>query len=686
MKKLNDFKISKRLITFLILIGIIPILILSFISRKKISSELIKSEFSKLIAVQTIKSNQIENYFKKLKSELESIANLVITRDSFKILNDFYNKKEIKPDKNFPINDPEYQNIWKKVNENYSIILNKNGYYDIFLICADHGHVMYTVCKEKDLGTNLRHGEFKNTGLAKLWENVIKTKETKIIDFEPYPPSNNKPASFMGTPFYDKNGKILGVLAIQISIKKINQIMQERAGMGKTGETYLVGFDKRMRSDSYLDPENHNTFASFSGTIEKNGVDTEAVRRAIKGKSGSDIITDYNGNQVLSVFSPIKIGDLKWILIAEIDKAEALAPVNKLATDTILLTLLIGIIVTIIAIFLSRSISKPLRTLVNRTKDLSKGEADLTKRINFDSNDELGELSKWFNKFIERIQILIEEVKYRTESVSAAAIQISSSSEELSTTVEEQSQQSQLVATAVQELSSTSDEIARAIEDTQKNAENSSKLTKDGGKVIQKSIDSLIKIKAQTDNLSTIINKLSDSSTKIGNIIDVINDVADQTNLLALNAAIEAARAGEAGRGFAVVADEVRKLAERTAKATKEIEKIITSLQKESSLANKAMKNASNEVEIGKELGEKSLKILQDIVKASDTILDSATAVATAVVEENATIEEVKNNIQGIASGSEQAANAVSQVSITADDLAKQAENLKELVNKFKTK
>ena len=682
---LKNLTISKKLIIFMVSIGIIPIIILALLTNSRVKSQLLQDQFEKLEAVQTIKYNQLKTFVKNLKEEVRLVSKLKITKESFKSLIEYHTKLNVDPNLSFPINNAEYKSLWNDINDDLSKIYNDFGYYDIFLICAKHGHVMYTATKEKDLGTNLNTGKYKDSGLAKLWKKVVELKKVQVVDFEPYAPSNNKPSSFMGAPVYDNNGNLLGVYAIQISLKKINQIMQERTGMGETGETYIVGTDKRMRSDSFLDPENHSVEASFSGSIEKNGVDTEAVRMAIKGEKGKDIIIDYNGNPVLSVFSPLDIDDFKWIVIAEINKSEALAPSNKLLKMILIIAFIIAIIIGIVSFFLSKSISNPIKLLVRRTKDLATGEADLTKRIDFDSNDELGELSKWFNSFIKRIQDLIREVKESTETVSTASIQISSSSEELAATVEEQSNQSQSVATAVQELTSTSDEIARAIEDTQKSAENASNLTKDGSKIIQKSIDSLLRIKNQTDNLGQIIDKLNESSNKIGNIINVINDVADQTNLLALNAAIEAARAGEAGRGFAVVADEVRKLAERTSKATKEIEVIITSLQKESSLANKAMKNALKEVEMGKVFGEDSLKILDEIVNSSETILDSATSVATAVAQENATIDEVNNNIQGIAAGSEEAANAVSEVSSTADDLAKQAESLKELVNKFKT-
>jgi methyl-accepting chemotaxis protein len=462
--------------------------------------------------------------------------------------------------------------------------------------------------------------------------------------------------------------------------------MAERTGLGDTGETYCVGSDKRMRTDSYVDKSGkHSVKASFAGTVKENGADTHAVREAIAGRGGKGKIANYMGQRVLSVYSAVPIGDFIYIVIAEINEDDALAPARALRNVLLLVLLGLAVIVAVVGYFLARTLSNPIDTMVDRTKDLAEGEADLTRRIEIGTQDEMGELGGHFNRFIERVQGIIGKVKENAEGVSSGSLQISSSSEELSATVEEQSTQTQTVSTSVAELTATSNDISKSIEGTQTRAEESSKLTREGGKVIQDSIDAFKSIQTQTGNLGAIIDNLGDSTQKIGNIIDVINDVADQTNLLALNAAIEAARAGEAGRGFAVVADEVRKLAERTAKATREIEEIITQLQAEAGNAEAAMGDAAKEVEKGTKLGEESLKILDKIVASSDGILDAATSVATAVMQENATIEEVSNNIQGIAAASEESSNAVQEMASTAEDLARQAEALKEIAGQFIT-
>lgn len=683
----KKLRISQKLVVFMVLIGVIPLLLGIIFANIRMAGQLETEAFAKLEAVHKIKVKQIIDWFENLDHAAGFLTTTEIVRSRFDTLKAYHDEKNVGAHDSFPVNTPEYRNMWNQMSDKMIATQKTYRLEDMYIICAAHGHVMYSNEKKSDLGQNLSSGKFRDSGLAIAWSKAIQTGKTVFVDFEVYAPAGNKPASFAAKPFYDTDGKLLGVMALQIPLEEINNIMQERAGMGESGETYLVGPDKRMRSDSIIDKSgNHSVIASFSGTVAANGCDTEAVRLVFQEKNDKKIIKDYNGNSVLSVFAPVQIGnDFTWALMAEIDKSEALAPANQLRTVLIFMLVILALIVAGVGYMLARSISKPIDGMVNRTRDLAKGEADLTKRIKIDSQDELGELGGHFNEFIQRIQQLIQKVKTNADNVSSASLEISSSSEQLAATVEEQSTQSQSVSSAVTQLTATSDDISKSIENTRNAAEESATMTRDGGKIIQQSIEALKSIEEQTTNLGRIIANLGGSTQKIGNIINVINDVADQTNLLALNAAIEAARAGDAGRGFAVVADEVRKLAERTAKATKEIEQIITQLRQEANNAEKAMDDAAAEVEKGSGLGRESLQILDKIVVASDNISDAAIAVASAITQENATIEEIGNNVQGIAAASEQSANAVQEVASTAEDLSRQAEALKSMVDQFIT-
>ncbi|MCP4685315.1 MAG: methyl-accepting chemotaxis protein, partial [bacterium] len=206
----------------------------------------------------------------------------------------------------------------------YTKYIQKYGYYDLFLVDPD-GYVFYSVSKEADYQTNMVNGQYSNSNLGQLVQRTLESEQFGFADFKPYAPSNDAPAAFIAQPVVN-NGEVEVIVVLQLPIEGINAIMSIREGMGESGEAYLVGPDYRMRSDSYLDPAGHSIAASFAGTVEANGIDTEAARRALTGTSGQDILIDYNGGSVLSAYSPLKVYDVTWAIMAEINEAEVNAP------------------------------------------------------------------------------------------------------------------------------------------------------------------------------------------------------------------------------------------------------------------------------------------------------------------------------------------------------------------------
>ncbi|KKL18939.1 hypothetical protein LCGC14_2470510, partial [marine sediment metagenome] len=275
--------------------------------------------FAKLTAIGTIKKNQIEGYFGERLGDVSVLSTNATVLSALEAFNTAFDAEGGKAGgEQWTAVEKEFADWLVQYNEEY-------GYYDLFLIHSD-GDVIYTVAKESDLGQDLVNGSLKTSPLAKCFRNALNS--TSLQDFEPYAPSNGEPCAFVGAPV-KKDGKTVGVVALQLPLSAINSIMQERTGLGKTGETYLIGSDKLMRSDSFLDPTGHSVKASFAGNVANNGCDTEAARLALSGKTGADVIIDYNGNPVLSAYSPLDIAGLHWAILAEIDVAEAFSPVDK---------------------------------------------------------------------------------------------------------------------------------------------------------------------------------------------------------------------------------------------------------------------------------------------------------------------------------------------------------------------
>ncbi len=351
---------------------------------------------------------------------------------------------------------------------------------------------------------------------------------------------------------------------------------------------------------------------------------------------------------------------------------------------TVVLFIITIIVSVAILLILDKLITKPIRNMVVLVDDLTKGDGDLTKRIIVNTNDELGDLAKEINVFIENVQDIIREVKSASDDVASGNNQLAATMEELSSNFDNQAVQVSDIAHNMDNITQLSNKVYKDLDESKNLLGDAAEHTHIGTQQLNSVKDKILMINKQTDTLSETISSLSKNSTQIGEILVVINDIADQTNLLALNAAIEAARAGEAGRGFAVVADEVRKLAERTQKATSEIEGIITNFQKESDVASMEMKKADEVVKEGVKSVDETIDDFSTIVNGVDIANTDIENINKMVGEQNSAVQLINENTSVIASGIEESTVAVSQVATTVSHLQNRAEQLKSLVEKFK--
>ena len=470
----------------------------------------------------------------------------------------------------------------------YAKYIEKYGYYDLFLV-APNGLVFYTVTHEADYNTNMITGEFKDSGLGELVRKVKESKKYGLADFSPYAPSNNEPAAFIAQPVLN-DGKVELMVALQLSLSAINGIVQQREGLGLTGETYLVGPDKLMRSDSFLDPTNHSVKASFANPA-KGRVETEAAHQALAGQTGQGKALNTMGRPVLSAFAPIKVGEVIWGLLAEIEEAEAFKAVNSLKLAIVVIALIGAAAIIVAALWMARYTTSSFKQIFQGLKAFSTAE-------------------------LNQVQAQFREI---IEGLTNGSKQMSQASQQLAEGASEQ-------AASLEETTASLEEIASMTKTNAESANQANSLMEESSQVVNRANQSMARVTKSMEGISS-------ASAETAKIVKTIDEIAFQTNLLALNAAVEAARAGEAGAGFAVVADEVRALAMRAAEAAKNtaalIEDTVEKVKDGSDLVS-TTNEAFTEVA---DSSSKAAQLVSEISAASDEQSQGIDQLNTAMVQ-----------------------------------------------------
>ncbi|MEM8836311.1 MAG: methyl-accepting chemotaxis protein [Planctomycetota bacterium] len=342
-----------------------------------------------------------------------------------------------------------------------------------------------------------------------------------------------------------------------------------------------------------------------------------------------------------------------------------------------------GVFAVLIAVLLLRAIITPIRAIVERLQEISDGDGDLTVRLRERGGDELAELGLAFNNFVRKLAAMVQSVREVSGAVAHGSDQVAAAATEIAASLEEQDRQAAQVSAAIEEMSAAVTEVARNSAEASDASERGRTNADEGRDVVAQTVLEVEGIATEVRESAQIISRLGAKSEQIGEIVSVINDIADQTNLLALNAAIEAARAGEHGRGFAVVADEVRKLAERTTVATEEVTSSIREIQEATRGAVTRIESSTGRADRGSELATSADVSLQSILGSTEELLGLVRGIAAATEQQSAASEEIARSIEGIASGTRESSAGARLASESAVDLNTQVERLRNAVLGF---
>ena len=374
------------------------------------------------------------------------------------------------------------------------------------------------------------------------------------------------------------------------------------------------------------------------------------------------------------------------VILKEMDSHITEAIDSKISSTTFIFVLSAIIAATFIIgfiVFMLKNILFSLTRLSQLMQDVESNN-DLTIRCSNKSKDEIGVMSSSFNKMLEKFEALVQQINSSSSQLATASEEVSSVSQESTNGIMQQRTETDMIATAMNEMTATVTEVASNAEAAAGAAHSANNEAQGGSEIVRNTAQAIAQLASDVTDASTVIHQLESDSEDIGTILDVIKNIAEQTNLLALNAAIEAARAGEQGRGFAVVADEVRTLASRTQESTQEIEDMITKLQAGAKNAVEVMDKGRTQAETGEAQAREASESLEAITRAVSTINEMNTHIASAAEEQSATAEEMNKNIINISQVSDQTANGSEQTTIAANELAELANNLQQLISQFK--
>lgn len=627
----------------------------------------------------------------------------------------------------------------------------KFGLYDVLLADLETGDVVYSCFKELEFTTSLKDGPHAKSNLGRAFAKAAAADSADFVafvDYEPYLPSHDQAAMFLAAPIFD-DGKKVGVVAFQAPINRVSAILDERTGLGQTGETYAVGPDKLFRNDSRFVDELRTSGRIKSQTTIINPeikLDTEAAQGALSGKSATKQSVDYRGREVLNAWQPITVhagidGDkaVAWGLISKIDLSEVREPIERMARTMLTIATLAILVVLIAGYALASNLTRQTDAITNMLGQI--GIGNFEARAEVLSEDELGTVAMSLNAMCDntlsliqtrderdQIQLAVQRLKEEVAIIASgdltqeaevtddltggiaesinhmidqlrtiigniheAATQVTTSATEIRTTTDEVRHGAEQQSSQIVETSSSIEEMAVSIQQVSQHTEQSATVANkarenavQGTQAVRNTIQGMERIRDQVQENAKRIKRLGETSQEVGEIVQLIGDIADRTSILALNASIQAAMAGDAGKGFAVVAEEVERLAERANQSTKQIESLIKAIQGETSEAIAAMEECTKEVVTGSKLATEAGQALDEIDSVSKVLAELMRSMAQATRQQAEGAEEVTKAMSEISLVTKRTTSETKHAAESVSNLAELADALQQSVAAFR--
>lgn len=460
------------------------------------------------------------------------------------------------------------------------------------------------------------------------------------------------------------------IAGIGMSMPKVSQFIKSFT-FGESGYAFLTDADGKITVHPNANLAKNATTTSIFG---------EEAQRLLSKTDVNIIPLQQHGLIVGAKY----IAELNWYAIIALPTSEVYQPITKATFSLVIISLFVAIVLIAVGLWLALTVSRPIGRASSMLGDIASGDADLTKKLRVDSEDEVGQLSQSFNNFTDQLQDIVKGVSSNAIQIADISNQLSTSSNNTQGNIAQQHRSIDMIATAATQMAASIREIAQNAQCTADAAQQSIVESKNGQGVVQDTISRITSVHKEIDTANSVIETLANDIGEISNILTVISGISEQTNLLALNAAIEAARAGEQGRGFAVVADEVRTLAQRTQESTEQISGMIKRLQQGAEGAVNAMSSGLTIAQETVSHADQAGASLENIVETINQISDLGIQVATATEEQATVVEELNTHIVDIKTISEQTTQESEAITESCHSLSGSSNGLNDLIGNFK--
>lgn len=669
--------LKAKLIANFLIISIIPALIIGFFSYNNSKKSLEEAATNQLTFIRDSKKKEIEDYISLIKNKVYFMAQEPITIDAI---------QEFKSGKS-----EENSEIYKKYDSAFHNLVTELESGDILLVDDKSGDVLYSVLRESDYKSNILTGTIKNTVVAQAFQAVKDSTDKNFItitDYQFYEPSNNKPISCISAPIYNNNEKI-GVIIYKMPSTKIDLITSnggkwEDLNLGSSGDVVIVGSDYKMRNTNrfWSSETDSKILEAKSGILLKEGR-TSGTINMIQGSTDTEQYVDYRGISTIAAYTPLQIDNLKWGVVVKEDQSEAFRASNSLKEFIIIILVISVVLISVSAILLASNISKPLNKMAKVALLVSEG--DLTIEIPKEKrSDEIGTLSN-------AIAIMVKNLRDQTKEFVNVVNVLASSVSEITVTLSQVTSGATETSSAVSETTATVEEVKQTVfltNEKTKNVSNSSKESLEvatlGQESTEVSIEGMKDINSQMQAIAESILALSDKSQNISELIESVDKISEQSNLLAVNAAIEAAKAGEYGKGFSIVAQEIRNLSEQSKYATKQVRNILKDIQKATNTAVMTTEKGIKLVEKGVEDVSKAGDAIENLMENVNIATQSVIQIETSSQQQLIGMEQIELAMEGINEASAQNVESMRQLEEATNNLQDMGQNLKCIIERYK--